>query len=49
VNPQLFHEILGADFETVWYLDYVHDGLTYGWRKQKAFSGLYRKVTGYDK
>lgn len=49
VNPELFREYLSADFETVWYLDYQNDGLTYGWRKQPAFSGLYRKVTGYNK
>lgn len=47
VNPELFREILHDSFETCWYLDYTIDGLTYGWRKQPAFSGLYRKVVGY--
>ncbi len=46
VNPEMFREYLDADFECVWYLDYQNDNLTYGWRKQPAFSGLYRKVTG---
>lgn len=49
VNPELMNEYLSNDFELVWNLDYQHDGLTYGWRKQKAFSQLWRKVTGYDK
>lgn len=49
VNPELFKEYLSDDFECVWYLDYPQDGLTYSWRKQPAFSGLYRKVTGYAK
>ena len=48
VNPELFREYLHDDFETVWYMDYTQDYLTYGWRKQPAFSGLYRKVTGYN-
>lgn len=48
VNPKLFEQYLSDDFETCWYLDYQHDGLTYSWRKQPAFSGLYRKVTGYS-
>jgi SAM-dependent methyltransferase len=47
VNPELFRQMLSEDFECVWYMDYLNDGLTYGWRKQPAFSGLYRKVTGY--
>lgn len=47
VNPELFKEYLGQDFETVWYMDYKNDALTYGWRFQPAFAGLYRKVTGY--
>lgn len=47
VNPELFHQFLDKDFEVCWYMDYRHDGLTYGWRKQPAFSGLYRKVSGY--
>lgn len=49
VNPELFKEYLDTDFEQVWGLDYQNDGLTYGWRKQPAFSGLYRKTTGYKK
>jgi 2-polyprenyl-3-methyl-5-hydroxy-6-metoxy-1,4-benzoquinol methylase len=44
VNPELFKEYLEDDFETVWYEDFLRDGLTYGWRKQMAFSGLYRKI-----
>jgi len=47
VNPEIFRKNLDADFECVWYLDYQNDYLTYGWRKQPAFSGLYRKITGY--
>lgn len=47
VNPELFKEYLTSDFECVWYLDFLNDGLTYGWRKQPGFSGLYRKTTGY--
>lgn len=47
VNPQMFQHYLSTDFETVWYMDYYQDGLSYGWRHQRAFSGLYRKVTGY--
>lgn len=47
VNPELFNQYLTADFECVWYQDYQQDNLTYGWRKQPAFTGLYRKVTGY--
>jgi 2-polyprenyl-3-methyl-5-hydroxy-6-metoxy-1,4-benzoquinol methylase len=49
INPEMFEEYLDTDFEQVWGLDYQHDGLVYGWRKQPAFSGLYRKVTGYQK
>lgn len=49
INPEIVNHYLKDDFECVWYLDYQHDGLTYGWRKQEAFCGLYRKVTGYEK
>lgn len=45
VNPELFKQYLSKDFECVWYLDYQNEGLTYSWRKQPAFSGLYRKST----
>jgi len=45
VNPEMFKEYLNKDFECVWYLDYKEDQLTYGWRKQPAFCGLYRKST----
>jgi 2-polyprenyl-3-methyl-5-hydroxy-6-metoxy-1,4-benzoquinol methylase len=45
VNPEMFKEYLSKDFETVWHLDYLNDGLTYSWKKQPAFSGLYRKST----
>lgn len=48
-NPDKARQYLSDDFECVWYMDYKNDGLTYGWRKQPAFSGLYRKVTGYGK
>lgn len=47
VNPEMFYELFHEDFETCWYMDYKNDALTYGWRHQPAFSGLYRKVTGY--
>ena len=49
INPELINSYLKYDFETCWYMDFQHDGLTYGWMKQPAFCGLYRKVTGYDK
>lgn len=44
VNPELFKEYLEDSFETCWSMNFQHDGLTYGWRKQRAFSGLYRKI-----
>lgn len=44
VNPELMNEYLGEAFEKVWEMDFQNDGLTYGWRKQPAFSGLYRKI-----
>ena len=47
INPKMINYWLNKDFECVWYMDFERDGLTYGWRKQPAFSGLYRKVTGY--
>jgi len=47
VNPEMVARYLQKDFELVWELDYKKDGLTYGWRKQPAFSQLWRKVTGY--
>lgn len=53
VNPQLIRNVLRNDFEECWYLDFQHDGLRYGWFPylgsvgQPAFSGLYRKTTGY--
>lgn len=43
VNPEMFNEVLYDNFELVWNLQ----NITYGWKKQKAFSGLYRKTTGY--
>lgn len=49
VNPEMFKQYLSDNFEQVWGLDYQNDGLVYGWRKQPAFSGLYRKVAGYKK
>jgi len=49
VNPELFRRYLEPVFETCWYTDFQHDGLVYGWKRQPAFSGLYRKVTGYGK
>lgn len=47
LNPSIFKLYLTADFEVCWYMDWQNDGLTYGWLKQPAFCGLYRKVTGY--
>lgn len=44
VNPEVFKEHLDDAFETVWYMDFQSDGLTYSWRKQPSFSGLYRKI-----
>jgi 2-polyprenyl-3-methyl-5-hydroxy-6-metoxy-1,4-benzoquinol methylase len=44
VNPEMFKEHLEDNFEMVWYEDFLNDGLTYSWRKQPAFSGLYRKI-----
>lgn len=49
VNSELIKFYLDKDFELVWNMDYAHDNLTYGWRKQPAFSQLWRKVTGYGK
>jgi 2-polyprenyl-3-methyl-5-hydroxy-6-metoxy-1,4-benzoquinol methylase len=49
LNPEIFKEHLSKDFEVCWYLDNKNDGLTYGWLKQPAFCGLYRKTTGYAK
>lgn len=49
INPELLRAYLSDSFEEVWYLDYLSDNLTYGWRKQPAFAGLYRKVVGYKK
>jgi hypothetical protein len=46
LNPQYLDSFMG-EFEKVWSLDFVHDGLVYGWKKEPAFCGLYRKVTGY--
>lgn len=48
VNPEMIHQAFDSDFEFVWELDYTHDGLVYGWRKQAAHSFLARKCTGYD-
>lgn len=45
VNPELIRYHLQKNWEQVWYMDYEKDGLTYAWRKQPAFCGLYRKVT----
>lgn len=39
VNPEMLHEVLYDDFELVWDLQ----DITYGWRKQLAFSQLWRK------
>lgn len=44
VNPEMMRGIM-SNFEIVWSLDYMHDGLTYGWRKQPAFSFLMRKIS----
>jgi 2-polyprenyl-3-methyl-5-hydroxy-6-metoxy-1,4-benzoquinol methylase len=49
VNPEVIHEYLDKDFEFVWELDYAHDKLVYGWRKQPAHAFLARKVSGYVK
>ena len=47
LNPEWLWSYIKDDFECVWYMDFLKDGLTYAWLKQPAFSGLYRKVTGY--
>lgn len=49
INPEMVRQIMKDDFEEVWYMDFQNDGITYAWRKQPAFTGLYRKVTGYGK
>ena len=49
LNPENLWKILKNDWECCWYMDFMQDGLTYGWLKQPAFSGLYRKTTGYSK
>ncbi len=47
LNPEMIHEYLNKDFEFVWELDYQHDNLVYGWKKQPAHAFLARKVTEY--
>lgn len=51
ITPELVHQYLDSDFETVWALTYPE--IRYGWHEymgkvgQPAFSLLMRKVTGY--
>lgn len=51
VNPEFMHKFLDTDYETVWEQQYPE--VRYGWVKyngkigQPAFTGLYRRVTGY--
>lgn len=45
INPEMLRDLLGEQWELVWQLDYETDKLTYGWRKQPAFSQLWRKIT----
>ena len=47
INPEYVKSFLGEDFELCWSMDFLNDGLTYGWRKQPSFAQLWRKVTGY--
>lgn len=55
VNPEMVRTYLQNDYELCWELDYLNDGLTYGWHKygdkvgQPAFTQLWRKTTGYGK
>lgn len=49
VNPQMIHEALDSDFETVWEMDYKNDKLTYGWRRQPAHAILLRRINNYKK
>jgi hypothetical protein len=44
INPEMVNNILSENFELVWHLDYQNDGLTYAWRKQPAFTSLWRRV-----
>jgi 2-polyprenyl-3-methyl-5-hydroxy-6-metoxy-1,4-benzoquinol methylase len=43
VNPEMIRQYL-TNFEVVWEMNYLRDGLTYGWRRQPAHSQLLRKV-----
>jgi 2-polyprenyl-3-methyl-5-hydroxy-6-metoxy-1,4-benzoquinol methylase len=45
INPEIIHEYLDKDFEFVWELDFKHDNLVYGWKRQPAHSFLARKST----
>lgn len=51
LDPSWLHEKLDTEFETVWELEYPD--VRYGWHMyngkvgQPAFTGLFRKVTGY--
>ena len=45
INQETVYTYLHNDWELVWELDYDMDGLTYAWRKQPAFSQLWRKIT----
>lgn len=47
LNEEVVKNYLSDDFELVWEMSYKKDGLTYGWLKEKAFTQLWRKVTGY--
>lgn len=53
INPQLVHNLLDTDYETVWELKYPE--VRYGWVNyngkvgQPAFCTLFRKTTGYAK
>jgi len=44
VNETIYNEIFNENFETVWYMNFKEDGLTYGWTKQESFLALYRRI-----
>lgn len=45
INQEMVYDYLHNEWELVWELDYETDGLTYAWRKQPAFSQVWRKIT----
>jgi|GEM_PF-6781016 hypothetical protein len=44
INQEKIKEILDEKWELIWQMDYNIDKLVYGWKKQPAFSQLWRKI-----